>query len=290
MARNVTNLAASIRQRLRNLSLERQRDFGLILVNYGLERLIYRLAHSPFRDQFVLKGGMLVTVWTGDDARTTRDADFLGFGEIDERRLASIFTEIMAIDAGDGLAFDTSNLTTAAIREDNLYGGVRLKTVAMLDRARIPIVIDVGLGDALTEPGHTIDYPSLLDAPIPNVRAYPPETVLAEKFQAIVALGAANGRMKDYYDLWTLPGVLTVDPKALDAAIVATFERRKTPVPASTPPGLTEAFANDPLKVSQWRAYTESLGIEAVPLGEVIAQIWANIKPSCDRIGSSGPA
>lgn len=84
--------------------------------------------------------------------------------------------------------------------------------------------------------------------------------------------------------------MLTVDPKALDAAIVATFERRKTPVTASTPPGLTEAFANDPHKVSQWRAYTESLGIEAVPLGEVIAQIWANLKPSCERIGSIGPA
>ncbi len=195
MAKDISNVAASVRQRLRNLSLERQRDFGMVLVNYGLERLIYRLSVSAHRDSFVLKGGMLVTIWTADDNRTTRDADFLGFGELDEARLTATFAEIMAIEGDDGLAFDIANLNAMVIREDNIYGGVRLKTVALLGTTRIPITIDVGLGDALTEPDHTIDYPSLLSQPIPKVRAYPPATVIAEKFQAIVALGAANGRM-----------------------------------------------------------------------------------------------
>jgi len=121
MAKDITNLAASVRQRLRNLLLEKQRDFGLVLVNYGLERLIYRLVQSRHRDQFVLKGGMLVTVWTGDDHRTTRDADFLGFGELDEERLCEIFADIMTINGNDGLMFDVEQLTAAAIRD--VHGG-----------------------------------------------------------------------------------------------------------------------------------------------------------------------
>ena len=129
---------------------------------------VQRIVQSRHRDQFVLKGGMLVTVWTGDDHRTTRDADFLGFGELDEERLREIFADIMTVDGKDGLMFDVEQLTAATIREDNIYGGVRLKTVAMLDGARIPITIDVGLGDALTQPEHVLDYPSLLGTPIPN--------------------------------------------------------------------------------------------------------------------------
>jgi hypothetical protein len=180
--------------------------------------------------------------------------------------------------------FDVEQLAAAAIREDNIYGGVRLKTIAMLDGARIPITIDVGLGDALTQPEHTIDYPSLLGTAIPNIRAYPPETVIAEKFQAIVALGIVNGRMKDYYDLWTIPAVLYLDEASLTQAIAATFARRETAVPVDAPEGLTDAFAKDPLKVRQWQAYTDSIGIDSVSLSEVTAQIWSTLRPCCERL------
>ena len=286
MADKPKNIAASVRQRLKNLSREKQRDFGLLLVKYGLERLIYRLSVSPYRDRFVLKGGMLVTLWAINDDRTTRDADFLGFGELDDDKLKTTFADIMAIDGEDGLVFDTANLTVAAIREDQLYSGVRLKTVALLENARISITIDVGLGDALTDPDYTIDYPSLLNQPIVNIRAYPPETVIAEKLQAIVMLGVANGRMKDYYDLWALPGVLTIEPAALDAAIAATFARRETAVPPVAPPGLTEAFADNRQKAEQWATYAESIGLEAVSLGQVVTAIWAYLGPSCARINA----
>lgn len=286
MADKPKNIAASVRQRLKNLSREKQRDFGLLLVNYGLERLIYRLSVSPYRDRFVLKGGMLVTLWAINDDRTTRDADFLGFGELDDDKLKTTFADIMAINGEDGLIFDTANLTVAAIREDQLYSGVRLKTVALLENARISITIDVGLGDALTDPDYTIDYPSLLNQPIVNIRAYPPETVIAEKLQAIVMLGVANGRMKDYYDLWALPGVLTIEPAALDAAIAATFARRETAVPPVAPPGLTEAFADNRQKAEQWATYAESIGLEAVSLAQVVTAIWAYLGPSCARINA----
>ncbi|WP_085338511.1 nucleotidyl transferase AbiEii/AbiGii toxin family protein [Aquidulcibacter paucihalophilus] len=278
------NIAASVRQRLQNLSRLKKRDFGLILVNYGLERLIFRLSVSPFRDRFVLKGGMLVTLWTGDEARTTRDADFLGFGELDEENLKAIFTEIMGIQTEDGLIFDTVHLTIESIREDQIYGGARLKTIALLEKARIPITIDIGLGDALTNPDYIIDYPSMLNEPIANLRAYPPETVIAEKFQAIVALGLANGRMKNYYDLWALPSVLTIEPAALDSAIFATFERRKTGLPTLVPPGLAQTFFDDPQKKQQWVTYAASIGLDGVSLEHVVSSIWAYLGPSCDRL------
>lgn len=287
MADRLKNIAASVRQRLKNLSVERQRDFGLLLVNYGLERLIYRLSVSPYRDRFVLKGGMLVTVWAINDKRTTRDADFLGFGELDETKLKSAFTDILGRNADDGLVFDTANLTASAIREDHIYGGVRLKTIALLENARIPITIDIGLGDALTEPEYMIDYPSLLDQPIANVRAYPPATVIAEKFQAIVALGVTNGRMKDYYDLWAIPNALSLEPAALDAAIAATFARRETVIPSVAPPGLSNPFTDDPQKVMQWAAYAESISLEAVMLVQVVTAIWAYLGPSCERLNAA---
>ena len=287
MADGRKNIAASVRQRLKNLSIERPRDFGLLLVNYGLEWLIYRLSVSPYRDRFVLKGGMLVTVWAINDNRTTRDADFLGFGELDEAKLKAAFTNILGRNADDGLVFDTANLTTSAIREDRIYGGVRLKTIALLGNARIPITIDIGLGDALTEPEYMIDYPSLLDQPIAKVRAYPPATVIAEKFQAIVALGVTNGRMKDYYDLWAIPNALSLEPAALDAAIAATFARRETVIPSIAPPGLSNLFTDDPQKVTQWTAYAESISLEAITLAEVVAAIWVYLGPSCARINAA---
>ncbi len=280
------NIAASIRQRLKNLSNEKQRDFGLLLVNYGLERLIYRLSVSPYRDRFVLKGGMLVTIWTINDNRTTRDADFLGFGDLNEETLKTAFADILGRNADDGLIFDIANLTASAIREDQIYGGVRLKTIALLENARIPITIDIGLGDTLTEPDHVIDYPSLLDQPIANVRAYPPATVIAEKFQAIVTLGVTNGRMKDYYDLWAIPNALTLEPDALDTAIAATFARRETAVPSVMPPGLSSLFSDDPQKIIQWTTYAEAISLEAVTLSEVVAAIWANLGPSCERLNA----
>ena len=287
MADKPKNIAASVRQRLKNLSRERRRDFGFLLVNYGLERLIYRLSISPYRDRFILKGGMLVTLWAINDNRTTRDADFLGFGELDDEKLKASFADIMAIDGEDGLVFDTANLTVAAIREDQIYGGARLKTVALLENARIPITIDVGLGDAVTDPDYTINYPSLLSEPIANIRAYPPESVIAEKFQAIVMLGVANGRMKDYYDLWALPGVLSIEPASLDAAIAATFARRETAIPAVAPPGLTAAFSDTLQKAEQWQTYAESIGLEAVSLAQVTSEIWAYLGPVCERLNAA---
>lgn len=218
MADKPRNMAASVRQRLRNLAQIEGQAFDVILVAFGLERLIYRLSVSRHRDHFVLKGGMLVTLWTKGAGRFTRDVDFLSFGPDDEATLKETIAEILSVDAEDGLVFDGASLTTARIRKDQVYGGVRLKTTAYLERTRIPITIDVGFGDALGDPGYTVDYASLLDFPSASVRAYSPETVVAEKFQALIVLGLTNSRMRDFHDLWALLGPLTWIPRNFETA------------------------------------------------------------------------
>lgn len=284
MAKQPVNLAKSVKDRLLHLARAEGKVFDVVLVRFALERLLYRLSLSAHRDRFVLKGGMLVTVWLDDDNRVTRDADFLGHGDADADQLVADFREIMSVAVDDGLVFDVDKLSATAIREEMEYGGTRLKSVAYLEKTRIPITIDIGFGDAMADPTRQLDYPTLLDLPAPNIRTYPPATVIAEKFQAIVALGIANGRMKDFYDLWAIPRSINVLDEELDAALAATFARRETAVPTERPAGLTPEMADDPNKQRQWKAYAASIELENVALQEVVEAIWALIGPACERL------
>ncbi len=191
MAKPLTNIGASVRARLLNLARETHRPLDQLLTRYALERLLHRLSRSEYRERYVLKGALLVTTWFDSPHRPTRDVDFLGFGDPSIDMLVSTFREIAAIPADDGIEYDIGALKAELIRENQDYGGVRLRTMASLAGARIPIVIDIGFGDA-TEPGlEEIDLPVLLDMPAPHLLAYPPETVIAEKFEAMVKLGLA---------------------------------------------------------------------------------------------------
>jgi len=284
MAKAPANMAKSVKDRLLDIARKEGRAFDILLVRFALERLLYRLSISAHRDRFVLKGGMLVTVWVADENRVTRDADFLGHGNADPDRLIADFGEIMAIESDDGLAFDIDALAATVIREEMEYGGVRLKTAGYLERTRIPVTIDIGFGDAMADATQRLDYPTLLDLPAPQVRSYPPATVIAEKFQAMVALGVLNGRMKDYYDLWAIPRAIDISAEDLDAAIRVTFERRRTPIPKERPPGLSVEMFSDEGKQRQWRAYAASLELDAVSLESVIEGVWELVGPSCARI------
>jgi predicted nucleotidyltransferase component of viral defense system len=284
MADAPKNIAASVKQRLLNMARAQGRGFDILLVRFALERLLFRLSQSVHRDNYILKGGMLVTQWLDHDNRETRDADFLGFGESDVETIKTIFAEIMAIVGEDGLDFDTGALMATTIREETEYGGIRLKTNAYLERTRIPVTLDIAFGDALADAGQTFDYPSLLDMERPHIRAYPPAQVIAEKFQAVVALGLANGRMKDFYDLWAVPKAMPVAEQELAAAIAATFERRATPIPIECPAGLSAAMAEDAGAQQRWRAYMESLELPVPGYGEVLNEIWALLAPSCARL------
>lgn len=284
MADRRKNPPASVRQRLLNLARGKGKVFDVVLVTYGLERLMYRLSISEHRDSFVLKGGMLVTLWIGNENRVTRDADFLGFGEPTEERLIAAFSEVMSQHADDGLVYDIDNMSARPIREEQQYGGIRLRTVASLEKTQIPIVVDVGFGDATIAPEFTIEYPTLLDMPAARIRAYPPASVVAEKFHAIVTLGLVNSRMKDYYDLWAILNSQRIDEDELAGAINATFSRRETEIPMTVPDGLTDEFSADPQKKQQWATYAASIGLEGLSLDETIDLVWTNLAPACGRL------
>jgi len=267
------NVGASVRQRLLNLAHARGQPMELLLTRYALERLLYRLSVSPHRERFVLKGAMLLATWFDEPHRATRDVDLLGFGDAAEDALLGTFREIMAVEVDDGVSFDLKGLRIEAIREEVEYGGSRIRTTAALAGARIPITVDIGFGDAV-EPGvEDIDLPVLLDMPTPHLRAYPPETVIAEKFHAMVVLGRANSRMKDYYDVWMLTSAFDIEHERLRRAIVATFARRSTVIPAEVPDGLSDAFATDPGKQRQWDAFARNLAGTIPGFGLVVSEL-----------------
>lgn len=250
------NLAASVRQRLLNIAKRDGEVFDLVLTRYALERLLYRLGKSQYHGQFLLKGAMLFAVWGGDVHRPTRDVDLLGFGTSELPLVVKIFQDICQVSVEpDGLEFLPDSARAIEIREDQEYQGVRVSFAARLENAVIPIQIDIGYGDAVTPAPEDITYPTVLNFAAPKLRAYPIYTVVAEKFQAMVWLGIANSRMKDFYDLWVIMRMFPLDGHVLGSAIEATFARRNTPLPSAAPLALTQAFANDAAKQSQWNAF-----------------------------------
>lgn len=255
------NLPASIRQKLSDLARARKDAFDLILVKYGLERILYRLSQSQHRGSFVLKGALLFELWTHDPYRPTRDADLLGRGTQSPDRIVGIFQELCAMDVEpDGLIFEASSVRAERITEDADYEGVRVTFTARLDRARIPIQIDIGFGDTVTPAPVESDYPTLLSAPHPRLLVYPKETVVAEKFEAIVKLGIANTRMKDFYDLEVIARTFEFEGKLLVEAIRTTFAKRGTELPAEgIPLAFTSEFQDDQNKNRQWTAFLNRL-------------------------------
>lgn len=250
------NLAASVRDRLLTLARERRDDFQLIVTRYGLERFLYRMSQSRHRDQFILKGAMLFAVWEDQAHRPTRDIDLLGFGDSTEDSLQAVFREICATPVtDDGLVFAEHGVRATSIRDATEYGGIRVTLTGNLAGARLPVQADIGFGDAVTPEVERIQYPTLLPQPAPSLLAYPRESVVAEKFQALVNLGMVNSRMKDFYDLWILARRFDFEGPSLARAIQQTFERRDTALPGRTPSGLSHAFFSDKQKNLQWNAF-----------------------------------
>jgi len=250
------NTAASVRDQLLALARERGEDFQLILTHYGLERLLYRLSKSDYRDRLILKGAMLFMLWSDQPHRPTRDVDFLGIGDSSEDALQAIFRDLCVIPVkDDGLAFLTDSVQVERIRDELEYGGLRVKLFGSLASARIRIQADIGFGDDMTPEPREIEYPTMLGHPAPILNVYPRESVVAEKYQALVNLGMANSRMKDFYDIWFIAREFDFDGRALSVAIRNTFSRRRTPLPKHTPPGLCPEFYEDAHKKTQWNAF-----------------------------------
>jgi len=256
MTKAPTNIAASIRARLLNLAKEKRLDYNLLLTQYAIERLLYRLSISEHRDLFLLKGAQLFLLWEGALLRPTRDLDLLGFGDSSIAYFVGIFKEIATESCDeDGVIFEPSSILGEEIRAQEEYVGVRLSLKAKLDTIRLTLQVDIGTGDAVTPPAKEVIFPTILDLPKPNLRAYQVETVIAEKFHAIVKLGLQNTRMKDYLDIFHIINRYSFDGTLLGKAIKETFSRRGTTELPSTIDGLSDEFFTGGLKLAQWESF-----------------------------------
>jgi len=270
------NVAASVRQRLLNRIRQSGQDANLIWSRYATERLLYRLSVSEYSQDFVLKGAVLFMVWLGDLHRPTMDVDLLGRGEDSGARMEDVFRRVCDVGVpADGLRFDPRSVKSIPIRRDQQYHGQRVTLTAYLGKARIPLQVDVGFGDAVVPKARTVVYPTLLDLPPPRLRAYRRETVVAEKLHAMVSLGMLNSRMKDFYDLYFLARQFAFEGATVGSAIRAAFERRRTAMLTARPLALTAAFGQDASKQTQWRAFLRRSAITDAPaaFADVVAAV-----------------
>lgn len=276
-------MPASVFQRLRNLARERGEDVNALLAQYAVERLLYRISRSSQSDRFVLKGAMLFRAWTGSLHRPTQDVDLLGYGDPEPDRIAESFAALLreVTDESDGLVFDDGAVIAEEIRGAQEYGGVRVRVPATLGTARVVVQVDVGFGDAITPEATEREFPPLLDHDAPRIRAYPPETAVAEKVEAICTIGIANSRMKDYYDLIAISRRFDFDGQTLAQAIAATFARRGTPIPTEQPVGLSSRFAEDEQKRTQWGAFVRRTRLPDAPanLSDVLELVRQFVDP-----------
>jgi len=244
-AKIVKNPAASVRARLFAHAKQHGDDYQRVLTRYAIERLLFRLSQTEAAERYVLKGAMLFVTWPEHVFRPTGDLDLLGQGDPDPAAIAELFTRICQVEfPADGIGFDPASLKVEAVREADKYHGVQLSLKGELAGAVIHVQVDIGFGDQVYPAPKRGNFPSLLpDLPEANILMYPPETVVAEKFEAMIRFGEANGRIKDFYDIWVTTRNFLFDMPSVVEAVNGTLRRRETAIPTEMPVGLTEAFA-----------------------------------------------
>jgi len=237
--------ASSIRARLFAHAKANGDDFQRVLTRYAIERLLFRLSQTEAAESYVLKGAMLFVTWPKHVFRPTGDLDLLGHGDPEPEALTKLFTRICEVKLpDDGILFDPATLKVEPVREADVYQGARLSLKAGLAGAVIAVLIDIGFGDPVYPPPKRETFPPLLtDLPEAKVLMYPPETVVAEKFEAMIRFGVANTRIKDFHDIWVTMRTFPFELASVVEAVGGTLQRRSTAIPTEMPVGLTDAFA-----------------------------------------------
>ncbi len=281
MKKPVMNIPASILTRLRNQSDEMNRPFAEVLQYYAMERFLHRLSKTRYADKFVLKGGLLFYVWNLPLRRPTRDIDFHGYVSGDSKTLLKIVLEVLEVSSlEDGLVFGSKSISVEETQIDADYQGIRIKLIALLNRTRIPVQIDIGFSDELTSKAETIEYPNLLpDLETVQLKGYPKETVVAEKFHAMIKHGNLNSRMKDYYDLWLISETFGFEGKSLQKAIETTFKNRDTDLLTERPSSISAQFAS--VNNARWNNFLEKMNIETTESADfayIIERVWKFIE------------
>lgn len=260
-------------------------DLQRLMIRYAIERFLHRLSKSSHKERFVLKGAMLLELYLTTRTRTTANVDFLAFGEFSAEAMKRVVRDICSIKLDDGIKFKQNSITVTANNGDRDNPGFKVAIASNLGEAPIPLSLDICFGEVVYPPSPLVSYPSLLDLPHPHIRVYPPETIVAEKFQTVVARGMGNNRLKDYYDLWALSVEREFYGVDLQKAIAGTFERRKTAIPGAVPVGLTETFYGSKRKKTDWQAFLKKHGLSKSTSLEVVSVSIANFAmPLCDAL------
>ncbi len=272
------NIAASIRQKLKNKSQSNKRPFAELLQYYAMERFLYRLTQSDHSKSFILKGALMLSAWKSPETRPTMDIDMLGKTDNEIESICHQVAEIASIDIGDGLVFDTSAIKGERIKEDADYEGVRVRFTGVLDNAHIVMQIDIGFGDIVHPEAVLTELPTVLDSPAPKLLCYSRESAVAEKFETMIKLGELNSRMKDFYDIWLLSRQLEFDKGDLSKAIELTLSNRGTELPDAIT-AFTGEFAT--AKQKQWEAFRRRLNQDHIPenFSEIVNEISSFLKP-----------
>ena len=287
-AKEIRNVPASVRQRLLNLARNQGVEFNLVLQRYAAERFLYRLSVSDEVDRFTLKGAALFRVWDEEELRPTRDVDFLAFGNEDHGAMRATLEAICTIPCPqDGVRFDLATIQMHDIRDEQQYGGVRVRMEGSLGQARLHLQVDIGFGDVITPEREERDYPTLLDLSAPRLWTYPRETLIAEKFEAMVHLGVTNTRVKDLWDIACLARRFAFDGETLRTATEETFRRRRTSFAGERPVALLPDYYEDTERDQRWQVLRRRIGPQAdgpahlVDLGE---ELRAFLGPVCDSL------
>jgi len=249
------NISASVHQRLLNKARELGRPFNELLQYFSIERFIYRLSKTPHAPKFILKGALMFTTWNIQTTRTTKDIDLLGRLENSVEAITEATKDICNQKVEpDGMSFDADSVVSIPIIEDAIYEGIRVNIRGNLGKSRVSLQLDIGFGDVVFPSESSVTFPTILDFPAPKLKGYSRESIIAEKFQAMIKLGELNSRMKDFYDIWLLSKQFDFDSHVLVEAINKTFKARRTDIP-SKPSVFKKSFAKDKMRETQWRAF-----------------------------------
>ncbi len=284
--KKLTNITESIKAKLTNYAKQTKRSVDAVYLQYCQERLLYRISQSKYKNNFILKGGLSLLALEANMARPTKDIDFLVVSTSNEfAEMENIFKEIIKIEFEDGITFEP-DIKLEEIRKDAEYQGIRLKILAKLDRSKSMLTVDIGFGDKILGKPEEIEFPVILkkDSEIPIIKTYPVESIIAEKFQAMVMLNYQNSRFKDFYDILFIAGKYNLQLERLYTAINKTFTYRETPI-EDKQIIFSDDFKNDLNMKSQWTGFLTVNNLKSFKdFSEVVSNIESFINTACKPV------
>lgn len=277
----VKNISASVKAKLKNIFKNSNLDYEDLLKYFAMERFLYRLGVSKHRENFVLKGALMFTAWNVKNRRITLDIDLLGYFDNKESSIIQVVKDIIDTQVvEDGVKFNPETITSQKLKEGEKYEGVRIKMKAFIGDSRISMMMDFGFGDKIYPGPVKINYPTVLDFPAPEIKGYTIESLMSEKFSAMIEKGEANSRMKDFYDIWLIKKNNLFNKEKFKSALKATFDNRRMELPSGDRILNEILFLEGSPKQIEWKNFLDNMNIKIAPekLSDVAMDIESLMK------------